>query len=177
MRRSWRLLATASLCAALWAQVAHAGLPAEYQPLVLEPRREGSLLEFDIDRALAAARAAGKPMYLYLGARDCSFCRRYEAFLAQHSARLAPAFAARYLVVELPSSLRTQAPQLRFRVGGRSLGYQEWMQELGDERVRQLVYPSVWLLDLNARTLMQMPAGTGTFETVEEQMEILNLVQ
>jgi hypothetical protein len=51
------------------------------------------------------------------------------------------------------------------------------MRELGDERVRQLVYPSVWLLDLNARNLMQMPAGTGTFETLEEQMEILKLVQ
>lgn len=177
MNDGQRLLAAASLCAALWAPVAHAALPAEYQPLLLEPQREGALMEFDIDRALAAARAAGKPLYLYLGAHDCSFCRRYEAFLARHSAVLAPAFAARYLVVELPSSLRTQAPQLRFRVGGRSLGYQEWMQALGDERVRQLVYPSVWLLDLNGRKLMQMPAGTGTFETVEEQMEILNLVQ
>jgi hypothetical protein len=43
--------------------------------------------------------------------------------------------------------------------------------------VRQLVYPSVWLLDGQARTLMQMPAGTGTFETVDEQLEILRLVQ
>ena len=40
-----------------------------------------------------------------------------------------------------------------------------------------LVYPSVWLLDAQLKPLMQMPAGTGTFQTVEEQLEILQLVQ
>ena len=44
-----------------------------------------------------------------------------------------------------------------------------------------LVYPSVWLLDgkdaARPKNLMQMPAGCGTFETVPEQLEILNLVQ
>jgi hypothetical protein len=39
------------------------------------------------------------------------------------------------------------------------------MRTIGDERVRMLVYPSVWLFDGNAKPLMQMPAGTGTFET------------
>ena len=45
----------------------------------------------------------------------------------------------------------------------------------GDERARALVYPSVWLLDAAAKPLMQMPAGSGTFETVPEQLEILRL--
>lgn len=161
----------------LWPGLAQAALPADYQPLVLEPRREGPLLEFDLDPALQRARQQGKPLYVYLGAHDCSFCRRYEAFLAGNTAALVPEFAARYLVVELRSSLRTQAQQLRFRVNGRSLGYLDWMRELGDERVRQLVYPSVWLLDTAGRNLMQMPAGTGTFETVQEQIEVLRLVQ
>ena len=49
------------------------------------------------------------------------------------------------------------------------------MAKLCDERMRQLVYPSVWLLDADAKPLMQMPAGTGTFETVPEQLEILRL--
>jgi hypothetical protein len=51
------------------------------------------------------------------------------------------------------------------------------MRSLGDERARQLVYPSVWLFDGKAKTLMQMPAGTGTFQTVAEQLEILRLEQ
>ena len=46
-----------------------------------------------------------------------------------------------------------------------------------DERVRMLVYPNVWVLDATPRPLMQMPSGTGTFETVPEQIEILQLVQ
>ena len=33
------------------------------------------------------------------------------------------------------------------------------------------------LLDANGKPLMQMPAGTGTFETVPEQLEILRLEQ
>ena len=37
---------------------------------------------------------------------------------------------------------------------------------MGDERARQLVYPSVWLFDgkdaARPRNLMQMPAGAGT---------------
>ena len=53
----------------------------------------------------------------------------------------------------------------------------EFQRSIGDERARQLVYPSVWLLDANAKPLMQMPAGTGTFETVPEQLEILRLEQ
>jgi hypothetical protein len=51
------------------------------------------------------------------------------------------------------------------------------MATLGDERARQLVYPSVWLLGADGKPLMQMPAGTGTFETVPEQLEILRLEQ
>ena len=42
---------------------------------------------------------------------------------------------------------------------------------------RLYMHPSVWLLDGNAKPLMQMPAGTGTFETVPEQLEILRLQQ
>ena len=35
----------------------------------------------------------------------------------------------------------------------------------------------VWLLDQDAKPMMQMPAGTGTFQTVPEQLEILRLEQ
>jgi len=37
--------------------------------------------------------------------------------------------------------------------------------------------PSVWLFDARLKPLMQMPAGTGTFQTVPEQLEILRLEQ
>ncbi len=156
---------------------AQAALPAAYAAIVVEPTGGPDRAEFDLDVALQRARAENKSLYVYLGARDCPFCRRYEAFLAKNAAALVPHFRARYLVVDLRSALLLQAPKLFFRVGGRSLNYTELMREMGDERVRLLVYPSVWLLDGQARPLMQMPAGTGTFETVEEQIEILRLVQ
>ena len=70
-----------------------------------------------------------------------------------------------------------QADRLYFRIGDNSLAYAEFKRSIGDERARQLVYPSVWLLDGKGRPLMQMPAGTGTFETVPEQLEILRLEQ
>jgi hypothetical protein len=171
------MAALALLIAALAWGSAQAALPPAYAAMVVEPAGASDRAEFDLDAALLRARAENKSLYVYLGARDCPFCRRYEAFLAKNAAALVPHFRARYLVVDLRSALLLQAPKLFFRVGGRSLNYTELMREMGDERVRMLVYPSVWLLDGQARPLMQMPAGTGTFETVEEQIEILRLVQ
>lgn len=56
-------------------------------------------------------------------------------------------------------------------------GNAEFQRSIGDGLARQLVYPNVWLFDGAAKPLMQMPAGTGTFETVPEQLEILRLEQ
>lgn len=169
----------AVLGAALLACAAGAGaaLPAAYAPIVVEAKGLPERAEFDLGAALQRARREHKALYVYLGARDCVFCRKYETFLEKNAAELAPHFAARYIVVDLRSALAIQAPRLFFRSGGRSLAYADYMRQLGDERARQLVYPSVWLLDAQAKPLMQMPAGTGTFETVEEQLEILRLQQ
>ncbi|MDT7838300.1 thioredoxin family protein [Aquabacterium sp. OR-4] len=171
------LLALLALLA--WApQAAWAGgMPAAYGATALVPTGLPSRHVFDLDPALRRAQQQRKRLYLYLHASDCPYCRRYEAFLARHADELAPQFARQYLVYELPASLAVQADRLLVRLGGRTLAYADWMREIGDERARLLVYPSVWLLDARGRPLMQMPAGTGTFETVSEQLEILNLVQ
>jgi thiol-disulfide isomerase/thioredoxin len=155
----------------------HAAVPAAYAPLVVEAKGLPERAEFDLTAALRRAGREHKSLYIYLGAHDCPFCRRYEAFLDKNATELVPHFAAKYIVVDLHSALSIQAPRLHFRNGARSLPYADFLREIGDERARQLVYPSVWLLDAQARPLMQMPAGTGTFETVEEQLEILRLQQ
>ena len=173
-----RIAAAAGLLLALvlvptaWAEV-----PAAYSPIVLQPVGGPQRTEFDLRAALERARREQKSLYVYLGAHDCAFCRRYEAFLRQNASELAPRFTAAYLMVELRSALSVQAPALFLRAGDQALAYVDFQRSIGDERVRQLVYPSVWLLDANGRSLMQMPAGTGTFETVAEQIEILDLVQ
>ena len=170
----WRAVLVLAAASAAFSAVA-AGLPAPYAATVVQPAGVPERYEFDLTAALQRAQAQNKRLYVYLGADDCPFCRKYEAFLAANAAALAPHFAKDYLVVDLRSTLRAQADRLRFRIGNQSWPYKEFMTRLGDERVRALVYPSVWLLDSQGKPLMQMPAGTGTFETVTEQLEILRL--
>jgi thioredoxin-related protein len=158
-------------------QIAAAGLPPAYKPSVIEPKGVPETYEFDLTAALARAKAEQKRLYVYLGANDCPFCRKYEAFLDANAGALASHFAKDYLVYDLRSTLKAQGDRLRFRIGDKSMSYKEFMTSLGDERARQLVYPSVWLLGSEGKPLMQMPAGTGTFETVAEQLEILRLEQ
>ncbi len=160
-----------------WAGVAGAaGLPPAYRAIVVEAVRNGERSEFDLGPALQRAKAEKKWLYVYLGAHDCGYCRRYEAFLDQHAAELLPHFG-KYLIVDLRSALSVTSARLHLRVGDRSWHYLEFQRTIGDERTRQLVYPTVWLLDADLRPLMQMPTGTGTFQTVPEQLEILRLEQ
>ncbi|WP_236676795.1 thioredoxin family protein [Aquariibacter lacus] len=153
------------------------GLPAAYGAMVQQPATLPRSAEFDLGPALARARAEGKRLYVYLSADDCAYCRRYEAFLAANHEALKSHFSP-YLLVDLRSSLRVPVRELRFKTPTLgSLPYAEFQKAIGDERARQLVYPSVWLLDAQGQPLMQMPAGAGTFETVPEQIEVLQLVQ
>lgn len=161
----------------LWCGVAASnGLPPAYQAIVVEPTGLPSRAEFDLRPAIEQARLEQRALYVYLGADDCPYCRRYEAFLAQNADELVPHFAG-YRVVDLRSSLKVEAKALFIRTALGTLTYADFQRAIGDERARLLVYPSVWLLDTDLKPLMQMPAGTGTFQTVPEQLEILRLVQ
>jgi len=159
----------------LAASVAVAGIPAAYAPIVVMPVGTPQRYEFDLTAALSRARQERKRLYVYLGADNCPFCRKYEAFLDRNALELTPHFAKDYLVVDLRSTLSAVASRLYIRIGQVSLPYADFQRSIGDERERALVYPSVWLLNGAARPLMQMPAGAGTFETVPEQLEILRL--
>jgi thioredoxin-related protein len=169
--------ALASALLGLASLAASAGVPARYSPTEIKPTGTPQRYEFDLTAALERAKRENKRLYLYLGAHDCAFCRKYEAFLDKNAAELAPHFAKDWIVYEMRSSLSVQADRLWFRIGDKALPYADFLRGLGDERARQLVYPSVWLFDGQGKTLMQMPAGTGTFETVPEQLEILRLEQ
>ena len=153
-----------------------AGVPAAYAPVVIEPEGLPARAEFDLSAVQQRARRENKRLYVYLGANDCPYCRKYEAFLDAHALELAPHFAP-YIVVDLRSALSVRANGLFIKVGNRSQVYADFQRSIGDERARMLVYPSVWLLDSELKPLMQMPAGTGTFQTVPEQLEILRLEQ
>jgi len=166
----------AGLLALLGTAANAVGIPPAYTPLVVEPLVTAGRSEFDLGPALARAKRENRRLYVYLGASDCPYCRRYENFLGKNADELVPHFKP-WIVVDLRSTLSTTANRLFIRVGSTSLNYTDFQRSIDDQRVRMLVYPSVWLFDPQLKPLMQMPAGTGTFETVEEQLEILNLVQ
>jgi thiol-disulfide isomerase/thioredoxin len=174
-----RLIGAAALAAiaALGASGASAaGFPAAYSPVVIDPSGGPDRAEFDLTAVVQRARRENKWLYVYLGAKECPYCRKYEAFLDKNARELVPHFG-KYIVVDLRSSLSVTADALSFRIADRSQSYVDFLTAMGDERARRLVYPSVWLLDGKPKPLMQMPAGTGTFQTVPEQLEILRLEQ
>jgi hypothetical protein len=164
---------------ALWLPgwAAAVGLPAAYGAVVIQPTGGPDKAEFDLDPVAERARREGKRLYVYLGADDCRFCRRYEAFLDKHAAELLPHFRRDYVVVDLRSSLKVLARAVHIKLGTTSRNYTEFQRAIGDERARLLVYPNIWILDADGKPLIQMPSGAGTFETVPEQIEILQLVQ
>ena len=179
--RLFRRVLSAGIAALVWvgavaSSAAVAGIPAPYAPVVIQPTGTPARAEFDLTEVLARARRDKKQLYVYLGADDCPYCRKYEAFLDENATELVPHFH-KYIVVDLCSSLSFQANRVFVRVGASSLPYAEFQRSIGDERARMLVYPSVWLFDTQLKPLMQMPAGTGTFQTVPEQLEILRLEQ
>lgn len=171
-----RQLVVAAGLAAVLAIPAQAGIPVPYAPVVIQPVGAPAHAEFDLTAVLARARRENKWLYVYLGASDCPYCRKYEAFLEKNAVELVPHFS-KYIVVDLRSSLSVTTDALFIRIADISRPYVEFQKSIGDERTRTVVYPSVWLLDGKPKPLMQMPAGTGTFQTVAEQLEILRLEQ
>ena len=134
--------------------------------------------EFDLTTALRRARREHKRLYIYLGAE------RLPPIAASTRPSLQATRSSWRRTSPRTTSSSTCAAACRCRPtdstsasATRSLPYADFQRSIGDERARLLVYPSVWLLDANAKPLMQMPAGTGTFETVPEQLEILRLEQ
>ncbi len=169
--RTWIVAA-----AALGAALAHAAFPVAYAPMTVEPAVKDGVHHYDLRAAQARARQDKKSLYVYLGAHNCPFCKRYEAFLSANAKELVPHFAKDYLVVDLRGDVRVTGQRVAIRTDKLELPYVEFQAAIGDERTRTLTYPNVWLLSSEGKQLMQMPSGAGTFETVPEQIEILQLV-
>lgn len=172
------LAACAALLLACAVPALAEGIPRAYSPVVILPSGDSARTEFDLTAVADRAKRENRRLYVYLGAKDCAYCRKYESFLEQNAKELVPQFSGHnYIVVDLRSALSVTQDRLFIRVGDSSRSYVDFQKAIGDVRARMLVYPLVWLFDGNLKPLMQMPAGTGTFQTVPEQLEILQLVE
>ena len=157
-----------------------AGLPPPYgADASSQPAGAPERYEFDLDAARCSARGReNKRLYVYLGASDCPFCRKYEAFLDKNADALVPHFAKDWLVVDLRSSLKVQADRLHFRIGAAVLDLRRvHAASSATSACASSSTRASGCSTARRKPLMQMPAGTGTFETVPEQLEILRLEQ
>lgn len=162
-----RLLA---LCLASACLSAAAQIPDSYRPMVIEPPLSLSARVIDLTPAVDRARREGKPLYLYLGARDCPPCKAYTGFLQANREALQPAFD-QVVVADVRTWLR--GPALVFKIGEQHYTAAEFKALVGDVN-QGLSYPSYWLLTPQLRQVRQFPKGGG-LETVAQQLEALRL--
>ena len=149
--------------------LAAAQIPDPFRPLVVEAPFALSERRFDLNPAIAKARAEKKLLFVYLGARDCPYCVQYERFLRANIDALLPVYS-RHVVVDIRTWLK--GPDPAFLAGGRKYSFGEFNAVVGDRGPKSPRYPYFWLLtpDLKAKPL---PNGTRLFSSVEEHRRAL----
>ena len=157
--------------ALLQACVAAAQIPDAFRPLVVEAPFALAERRFDLNPAIAKARAEKKLLFVYLGAHDCPYCVQYVRFLRANTDALLPVYS-RHVVVDIRTWLR--GPEPTFLVGDRKYTFAEFQSVVGSRAGKRLVYPSFWLLtpDLKARPL---PTGTNLFRSLDEHRKALSV--
>jgi hypothetical protein len=158
------------LFALLQAGLAAAQIPDRFQPLVVEAPFALSERRFDLNPAIAKARAEKKLLFVYLGAHDCPYCVQYVRFLRANTEALLPVYS-RHVVVDIRTWLK--GPDPTFLVGDRKHTFAEFQAVVGDRGRKRVVYPYFWLLtpELKAKPL---PAGTQLFRSLDEHRKALS---
>ncbi len=148
---------------------AAAAIPEIYHPVAIKPPFSFSARVFDISPALAQARREGKPIFLYLGASDCSTCREYERFLQMNQIALTEKFSG-VIVVDLVT--RTRGRPIQFKVQERRYTFDEFRKLVGDER-KFLTYPYYWLLSPDLKQLKQLSQSMDPYLNVASHLRLL----
>jgi hypothetical protein len=150
---------------------AHAAIPNEYTPVVVEAPFSLRERVFDLMPAVEASRKTGKPLFIYLGATDCPPCLDYKRFLSSHRAELKSAFSE-FIVVDIRTWLR--GPTMYIKVDDKRLTFNQFKALVGDTS-KTLVFPSFWLLSPELKQLKQLPSGVKDYLNVGQHLEILKI--
>jgi len=152
------------------AMAARAGLPDSFQPIALEHPFSFSARVFDMTGAFEQSKREGRPMLVYLGAKDCPPCRLYERWLQDNRDAVAPGMS-KLVIVDLRTYIK--GPDIQFKIGDKLVPMLQWRKELGDESTR-VRYPSWWLVTSDGK-LIRKAVDSGTFETVDRYLAFIDV--
>jgi len=153
------------------AQVAHADIPEVFHPLVVSPPFSFSERLIDLTPAFEKAKQLNKPLLIYLGAEDCSWCKTYTEFLEKHEEEMKAAFA-KLLVVDIRTWLR--GPKLIFEIYNKRYNIVQFKALVGDAN-KGLFYPTWWLLTPDGKQVHQLPQSTLNFTSVSNHIRLLQV--
>jgi thioredoxin-related protein len=150
---------------------ANAAIPDDYTPVVVEAPFSLRERVFDLMPAIESSRKTGKPLFIYLGAKDCPPCLQYKKFLASHRSELKEAFSE-LVVVDIRTWLR--GPTMYVKFDDKRLTFNQFKTLVGDTS-KNLVFPSFWLLSPELKQIKELPSGVKDFLSVDQHLEILKI--
>jgi hypothetical protein len=152
--------------AAFMLQAVHAGaeIPAAYSPMPIEAPFAFTERTFDLTPALERARAEGKLLFVYLGAKNCGFCKEYEIFLTRNRDALVPIYS-NLVVADLRTFL--SGPAVYLQVGKRKYSFKEFDALVGNGGAR-VSYPRFWLVTADLKPARRLTGGTKFYRDIEE---------
>lgn len=148
-----------------------AAIPSDYSPVVVEAPFSLRERVFDLTPAVASSKTSGKPLFIYLGAKDCPPCIEYKRFLSRHQAELKSAFSE-VIVVDIRTWLR--GPTMYLTVDDKRMTFNQFKTLVGDTS-KTLVFPSYWLLSPELKQLKQLPSGVADYLNVNLHLDILKI--
>lgn len=148
--------------------LAYADIPDSYIPVVIDPFGFNERL-IDLTAVTARAKTEGRPILLYMGAKDCPPCRDYEQFLIKHRNPLGGTYSP-LLLVEVRSWLK--GPKLVLKVADKRYSLQEFKVLVGDGN-KVFSWPYWWLLSADLRQIKQLPVGASHYLDVERHKALL----
>ena len=158
-----------AVLAMLACNAAHAAIPGELNPLVVEAPFSFFVREFDLTKAFEKAKAENKPMFIYLDAVDCPPCKDYSEFLGRNLEQLKPHFD-KVVLVDIRTTLR--GSKLSFRIRDRRYSFDEFKSLVGD-RNDGMAYPYFWLIAPSGRQVKQLPRGSANYTQLDKHIQIL----
>ncbi len=167
----WRAWLLAMFATLMVGGPAQAAIPDALEPLVVEAPFSVTGRVFDLTDAFQRAAVENKPVFIYLGAKDCSSCAAYSNFLELNASLLKPSFE-RLVVVDIRT--RMGGLPMVFKIGEKRYSFEAFKRLVGDQN-KFLTFPYFWLVGPDLKQLRQLPMGAFEETRVERHIELMRV--